>query len=232
MTFEISFFRILNNWQYGWNEDQDKKNELAAQLEQECKKLPDIFKQVNQMCYRKRFLHKGEMVEILMNNSKDEGITSWTTDIRFAERFKNLYKEGAITAGIFEHLPQQDEVILNISSLWNDLSFQKDLEEFKELEPDNCKAILNFKHTQSEIILKVPLRGSQIIALTGFASPFDNLCDKAKIPLDKRDELYYKMLDEDTYPLGVSYIKDESAKRAVQGTIKKFLEKIQSLVSE
>lgn len=231
MTFNSSFFKTLNSWQNGWRENQDKKYELATSLEQECKKLPNTYNKVNQLCYRKRFLHKGEMVDILMNNSKDEGITSWTTDIRFAERFKDLYKEGAITAAIFEHLPQEDEIILNISKLWNDLSFQSDLAEFEKIEPDNCKAILNFKNLQSEVILKTPLRGSEIIALTGFASPFDNLCEKANIPLDKRDELFYKMIDEGTYPLGVSYIKDDSAKRAVQGTIKKFLEKIQSLTS-
>lgn len=229
MAFEFSFFRILNSWQNGWREDQDRKNELATLLEQECTKLPNTFKQVNQLCYRKRFLHNGEMVDILMNNSKDEGITSWTSDIRFAERFKELYKEGAVTAAIFEYLPPSDEVILNISSLWNDVVFQRDLAKFEKVEPSNCEAILNFKNLQSEVILKTPLRGSQIIALTGFASPFDDLCEKANIPLDKRDELYYKMIDEDTYPLGVSYIKDESAKRAVQGTIKKFFEKIHNL---
>jgi hypothetical protein len=229
MTFEINFLRTLNSWQNGWREDQIRKNELAAILVQKCEMLPKIYKEVNQLCFRKRFLHKGEMVDILMNNSKDEGVTSWTTDIRFAERFKDLYKEGAITAAIFEHLPSEDEVVLNISSLWNCSSFQKDLEEFQEREPDNCKALLNFKNLQSEVILKTALRGSEIIALTGFASPFDNLCEEASIPLDKRDELYYKMIDEGTYPLGISYIKDESARRAIQGTINKFLERIQNL---
>lgn len=231
MAFDFNFFRILNDWQLGWREDQDRKNELAALLEKECDKLPISFKQVSLKCYRKRFLHKGEMVDILMNNSKDEGITSWTTDIRFAERFKDLYKEGAITAAIFEHSPQPDEVILNISSLWNDLSFQTHLEDFEKVEPDSCKAIRNFRNLQSEVILKTPLRGSEIIALTGFASPFDYLCENANIPLDKRDDLYYKMIDEGAYPLGVSYIKDDSAKRAVQRTINKFLEKVQSLTS-
>jgi hypothetical protein len=231
MAFSHSFLNTLNAWQKGWRENQQIKTELAEVLERECAKLPPQFKIVNQECFRKRFLHKGELVDTLMNNEKDEGITSWTTDIRFAEQFKGLYREDAITAAIFRHIPTANEVILNVSTLWNNPEFQSSLKKHEEKEPENCKAILNFKNLQSEVILKTPLRGSDIIALTGFASPFDDLCDRANIPIQKRDELFWKMIDEGTYPPGVIYIKDDSAQRAVQATIQKFLEKVTKIVS-
>jgi len=229
MIFSDTFFKSLNDWQNGWRENQETKNELASILEGECENLPAKYKEGNQTCYRKRFLHKGEMVDILMNNNKDEGITSWTSDIRFAERFKNLYREDAVTAAIFEHTATASEVILNISALWNCKIFHEEFEKFQEKEPESCTAISNFKNLQSEIVLKTPLRGSEIIALTGFASPFDELCERLNVPEESRDELYYKMIDEETYPLGVTYIKEENAKRAVQKTIMKFIEKINEM---
>jgi len=226
MIFTHLFFQALDDWQKGWKEDQQRKDKLAEILEEECAKLPRIYKEVPEECFRKRFLHKGEFVDILLNDEKHEGITSWTTDLNWAERFKGLWREDVITAAIFRCTPNDEEVILNISCLWNSPDFQKELSQFQRVEPDHCKAILNFKNLQSEVILKTVLRGSEIIALTGFSSPFEDLCERANISEDRRDELFAQFIEEGRYPEGVSYIKDENAQRAIKNTIRKFLEKV------
>ena len=54
------------------------------------------------------------MVDIILKDHKTEGLVSWTTDVRYAEIFKGLYRENAVTAAIFERTPTKEDVILNL----------------------------------------------------------------------------------------------------------------------
>ena len=80
----------LNDWQKGWKEDQFKREKLSKKLLAATKGLDDDFKKVASVCYRKRFLHKGELVDIILKDEKKEGVVSWTINQEFAERFKEL----------------------------------------------------------------------------------------------------------------------------------------------
>src|SRR5258708_6595827 len=106
MTFTNNFFIALNNWQRGWRENQELKVKYEANLKVECKHLDAKYKVVTETCYRKRFIIKGELVDIFYNNAKPEGLTSWTTDIKYAEFFKGKFRSEAVTAAIFEHKPE------------------------------------------------------------------------------------------------------------------------------
>lgn len=185
--FSDDFLKILGAWQKGWNEEQSVRLELAEQLKNTVAALPDQFKQVNQPCYRKRFLHHGELFEIIMIDEKDEGLTSWTICQKYADNFKGLQKLNAISAAIFEHTPASHEVILNVCELWKSELFICAAKTYKESAGENSDAIFHFKASQGEVILSAPLKGSEIVALTGASSPFDELCDKASIPESERD---------------------------------------------
>ncbi len=148
MEFSDEFFESLGNWQRGWRENQDKRELLAKEIIKHSESLPKKFKIVQQPCYRKRFLHKGELVDIVLNDKKYEGIVSWTTDYAFAERFKDLVKPDAVSGAIFEHTPEENEVILNIAVLWESSEFVETVNKYKESNPSNAEPLFHFQGGQ------------------------------------------------------------------------------------
>lgn len=216
--FSNDFLKILGAWQKGWKEDQAVRLQLADKLRDAASALPIKFKVVTQPCYRKRFLHNGELFEIIMVDEKDEGLTSWTVCQKYAENFKGLQKPGAVSAAIFEHTPTASEVVLNICELWKSKSFIYAAEQYKKANGENADAIFHFRASQGEVILSAPLKGSEIIALTGASSPFDELCDQACIPDSERDEYFKMLIDREQYPETLKYTSKEGTQRIIQNT--------------
>lgn len=226
--FSEDFLKNLGAWQKGWKEDQFVRLQLADQLKTAIHHLPDSFKQVNQPCYRKRFLHHGELLDIIMADEKDEGLTSWTICQKYAENFKGLQKPSAVSAAIFEHTPTASEVILNICELWKSESFIQAAEKYRNANGENADAIFHFKASQGEVILSAPLKGSEIVALTGASSPFDELCDKLSIPKSERDEYFKKLIDLGLYPETLKYTSKEGTIRVIKNTIRLMEHKIKN----
>ncbi|AYV37541.1 hypothetical protein [Aeromonas veronii] len=219
MIFDDDFLKILGAWQKGWKENQNTRLALAMKLRDATLNLPLKFKTVNQACYRKRFLHQGELFEIIMSNEKNEDLTSWTIFKQYAENFKGLLKPDAISAAIFEHTPTQDEVILNICELWKDKTFISAAEKYREAGGEHADAIFHFKASQGEVILNAPLKGSEIVALSGVSSPFDELCDQAEIPVSERDDYFKKLIDLQIYPETLKYTSKDGTQRVIKNTI-------------
>ncbi|QCE42304.1 hypothetical protein [Psychroserpens sp. NJDZ02] len=229
MTFEKDFFIALNNWQKGWKEDPKLKLEFENKIIEACKNIPLKYKVCKDSCYRKRFIHKGDLVDIFYNNEKNEGFTSWTTDKAYAEFFKGKYKDNAVTAAIFEHKPKENEVILNINKLWECSEFEKQLKAFSIENIDDCKAIYHFKDIQGEVILNVPLKGNEIYGLTGISSPFDDICDSANISEEDRPKKFKELIDKGAYIEEITYVKGEAAKNAINNTIWQFHELLENI---
>ncbi|RBP31095.1 hypothetical protein DET50_106116 [Marinobacter pelagius] len=228
MSFSDDFLNILGAWQRGWSEDQSTRLQIADKLKRSAKNLPDDFKQVSSPCYRKRFLHHGELFEIIMVDEKDEGLTSWTICQKYAENFKGLHRPDAVSAAIFEHTPKDDEVILNICALWDSPSFLDSAKQYQKNGGENADAIFNFRASQGEVILNAPLKGSEIVALTGASSPFDELCDRSGIPESERDEYFKQLIDLEQYPEALKYTSKEGTQRVIQNTIKIMEDKIEA----
>lgn len=218
----------VSNWQRGWREDQSRRETLAEELLKATKDLDPKFKRVSSVCYRKRFLHEGELVDIILKDEKNEGVVSWTTNQEFAERFKKLQKEGAVSGAIFEHHPLDEEVVVNICELWTSEEFVEAANKFKDKYPEDSKPLFHFKDSQGEVVLTAPLKASEIIALTGASSPFDDLCDQAKIPESQRDDLFRKLVQEGQTPGELKYTSRESAQRIIDNTVRRIYEKVQA----
>jgi hypothetical protein len=229
MTFRDEFFIALNQWQKGWAEDQDTKNEFSISLKQECCLIDNKYKVIEGPCYRKRFIHRGELVDIILNDNKTEGVTSWTSDVRYAEFFKGKFRESAVSAAIFEHTPTDGQVIVNVNELWKCADFIKGLDDFKKRNPEQCDAIYHFKDTQKEVILEVPLRGSEICILSGKSSSFDDICDSVNVPEADRPRLFKQLIDGGAFIEEVTYVKDAAARNAVRNTVRKFYEMLENL---
>lgn len=226
MIFSDDFLKSLNNWQNGWGDNQTLRNNFAIELLKNCKDLPAKYKKITVPCFRKRFLHKEELLAIIMADDKDEGVVSWTTDEKYAERFKGLLKANAVSGAIFKINPEYENVVVNVVNLWSDEEFVRSVEDYAKREPENTKALLHFKANQSEVILKSHLRGSDIISLTGLASPFDILCDQAGIADEIRDDIFKKLIDNGEYINEPSYTPPGSAQAVLSRVIEKFNKRI------
>jgi hypothetical protein len=217
--FNKDFLFALSNWQKGWQEDQEKRKILADDLVKACEHLPNRFKVCDQACYRKRFIVKGEMIPIVWNDEYFEGVASWTKDINFAKGFKGLLKPSTEFAMIFKKFPRQEDVILNIPELWKSSEFQAAVDNLSLEMPEVAYPLINFKDSQSEIILRSVLKGSEIEHIVGISSSFDDLCDKAGIPVDERTELskQFALKGIDIYiPV---YASEVASRNAVKRTI-------------
>jgi hypothetical protein len=224
MTFTDDLLFAISSWQKGWREDQEERHRISQELLHAIAGLDAHFKAVDSTCYRKRFLHQGELVDIIIGDDKREGVVSWTVNKAFAERFKGLERVDAVSGAIFEHKPASHEVVLNICSLWMDSCFVSAVEDFDRRHPDYARPLLNFRDQQGEVILNAPLKGSEIIALTGKSSPFDELCDCAGVAEGTRDDLFMRMVQSDIYAGELQYTSREGAQRVIANTVQRMHE--------
>jgi len=232
MNFSEELMTVLANWQKGWREDQEERERLSRELLSAVETLDKKFGLVSMPCYRKRFLHHGELVDIVLKDEKREGVVSWTTNQEFAERFKGLQKTDAVSGAIFEHTPSEEEVVVNICELWRDPGFIESAEKFKAKHADLAKPLFHFKDSQGEVVLTSPLKASEIITLTGASSPFDDLCDREGIPEEKRDDIFKKLVDSGQTPGELRYTSRESAQRIIENTIRKIHDKVKAYKAE
>jgi hypothetical protein len=232
MLFNDELLEALGGWQQGWREDRDRYAPLAAALESAAASLPERFRTVEASCYRKRFVIKGELVALILRDDRDEGLASWTMDQRFAEQFKGRNRPDAVSAAIFQHYPTDNEVIVSLPALWSSPEFADAATRYRDKGGPNADALFHFRDIQQEVVLKAPLRGSEIIALTGPVSPFDQLCDSAGIPESQRDAVFNAMVAKDIYPGDYLFTSPEGAQRAIARTVQKMQVLIEKTLSK
>lgn len=224
--FNEELLEAIGAWQNGWGEDQLRRAQLAAELKWHAAALSSHFRTVNRPCFRKRFLHSVELGDLLLKNERHEGIASWTTDRAYAERFKGLVREGAVCGAIFCHTPALGDCLLNIAALWQTSEFGEAVDVYSSNGGTYSAALLNFRDLQGEVVLDTPLRASEIVALTGAASPFDILCDRLSVPEDERNRLFREIHTE----FEPRYLTEEQTQRALQNTIAAFRRRYGSLI--
>jgi hypothetical protein len=217
--FNDGFLTSLSNWQRGWAERQSNRREIADKLISQCGKLPDEFREFKGLCYRKRFILRGEVVPILLNNDFFEGIASWSSNLNYAEGFKGIYREDSAFVAVFEHKPFPNEVVVNIISLWQNDDFKNAVKKFEKERPEDAKPLLNFKDSQSEIILRSTLKGNEIVNIVGTSSSFDEICDMALIPEKDRDKLSKDYAKNGIFIRMPIFAGIQPTKRAIQEAI-------------
>jgi hypothetical protein len=233
-VFDRDFLSALSEWQRGWNEDQDRRREIADTLLVQCDRLPIKFKQVDTPCYRKRFIMAGEIVPIMLDDDMFEGIASWTTNLNSAKGFKEILRQDSKFACVFKHTAKKEEVIINISSLWQDSEFVSEVHNFQEIDSEKARVLLNFRDKQSEVVLRSTLRGSELEHIVGISKSFDEICDMANIPEGEREELgkeYYK--NPNGIPIQMpTFASSEATRAAVQKTINTMIDTIKKAKEE
>jgi hypothetical protein len=219
MTFSDQFLEALGAWQNGWGTDQTRRKPLGSELLLASESLPLDFKTANgQTCYRKRFIHKGELEDIFVDDARDEDVASWTFSLEFARRFRGLksHDERALTAAVFKCNPADEDVVVNIPALWKDLAFVAAAESYLKRQGPFARALFNFQgqSDQEEIVLIASLRGSDIIAVSAPVKTFDEYCDMMGIPDDHRRDVLFRLATEHGMAFGdMQYLNPERTAR-------------------
>ena len=99
--------------------------------------------------------------------------------------------------------------------------FQDAVKGYASRSGPQSDALVHFKDTQQEVVLKTPLRASEMIALTGASSPFDDLCDRIGVPDSQRDQIFKALIDDGSYVGEVQYIDKEATQRVVTRSIQR-----------
>jgi hypothetical protein len=231
--FKDTFLAALGAWQRGWREDQSKRVQLAANLENEISELSPQFRRVDTPCYRKRFLHPADLPKLFFEGALYEGTASWTTNFSYAQEFKGLQRDDAVTAAIFSRRPSPEEVLVNIPALWQDQSFKASAEAYKQAGGENNDALFNFADKQGEVILSAPVRLPDIVGFTGKCSPFDDLCEQAGIYGDeKRDQIFKQLVQTGKFPEEYQWILQARALSVVSNSLDRVMAVLDNLAKQ
>lgn len=229
--FTREFLIALSKWQKGWYENQDTRRVLADELVKQCKDLPIKFKTSNGPCYRKRFLIEGEISPILADDKFFEGIASWSTNIEYAKGFKGwIKKSNTKFIMVFKHEPSPKEIVVNIVSLWEDEQFKLAVEKFYLENKEDAEALIHFRDTQHEIVLRSTLKGSEIEDIITISKSFEELCDMANIPNEKRKELSIRY---EKNPNGIPIeLPTFAGKKSTKSAVKKVLGILKKMIKD
>lgn len=228
-TFTDEFLIALSNWQNGWRENQEKRRMIADELVKQCEGLSFEFKEVTARCYRKRFINEGEVIPIILDNDFFEGIASWSEEKDHLKGFKGIVRPSSKFVMLFNHKPISDEVVVNIVRLWKNKQFQEAAADLNRRNPGAVKALFYFKDTQSEVVLRSTLRGTEIEDIVGVSNSFEEICDMGGIPEERREELSIKYAkDPEGLPIEVpTFAGSKATKEAIRKTIKKMKDTLQ-----
>jgi hypothetical protein len=231
--FSDDFLEALGAWQRGWREDPARRQVLAAALKAQIGGLPSHSRKAPAVCFRKRFLYRGDFAHIfLVEAGLDEGPTSWTQDPRFAHKFHGFHRADAVTAAIFMCEPRDDQVLVNVAALWDDATFRKATDDYTERGGSNADALNNFKASQGEVIVHAPLRWHDIVGLTGIAPAFDDFADQVGIVEAARPEILRALKDAEVYPGEPRWVWGRNAQADALSARNQVVDKINALLDD
>ncbi len=230
MSFTDEFLDALGRWQRGWKQDPAKRAPIAAALVKESVRLAERFRQSDGTpLYRKRHLYRSEdqreLVPLFLQGTLDEGSpTSWSKSLAFAEKFDKVFDDedpNSVAGAIFEHVPREDEVVLNVSALWDDHGFVEAAEAYQRSGGTEVAAIFHFRgeRDQNEVILRAPLRLNEIAALSRPAD-FESLSVAIGAETEEARDALRILLQAAHINVGMAqFLSDEGTRRVVQTAV-------------
>jgi hypothetical protein len=111
-----------------------------------------------------------ELAPLFLTGTLDEGsATSWSADYNYIERLgddASFAQPNVASGAIFAHVPDPHEIVLNIPALWADPAFVAAANAYQANGGKEAAGLHNFNVTQNEVVLRTPLRLSEIYALS------------------------------------------------------------------
>lgn len=235
--FTSDFLTALGRWLRGWNQDPALRDEIAEILIARSRELPLPFRQHDGTpLYRKRHLYsvpgKEELLPLFLDGILHEGpATSWTRNRNIAEMFDRIFDDTnpqSVAGAVFRHVPVEQEVVLNIHSLWQDRDFLEAVADHVGNGRPEAAALQNFgKNQQEEVILNAPLRRDEILLLSR-VSTFDSLAaDTGAVTPASQDALQDLLLAANVHPEDPRFLNEGATQRVIENLLIKVDERIQ-----
>ena len=215
MTFSLGLLQAINDWQKSSN---DKRGNA---LKEHTSSVAQKFRTCSQCCFRQIALDKRSVWDLLAESELKEKISSWTVDLQVAKTLKGgVPPKGQGWQGvIFIVKPQPEQVIINLSSLYQDKDFNTAI-VYHENEINNFgDGIERYRNTQAEVVLEIPdLSRVDIYALGGFSSDKNELARLfyGKSPTSDELQQFERELEQSGEKLGPGWVEGESVNRIVE----------------
>jgi hypothetical protein len=178
--FSLPLLQAVSDWQRGGDPKQNKRR--GQTLKAACVSLSDKYRSCHLVCFRQIGLPKGGVWDLIGEDCLPEKISSWTTDLEVAKAFKGgVPPKGQGYQGVILcMMPNPNDVIVNLGTLYRDAEFLEALERKKASITGYYDGAGRYGNDQSEVVLEIHTVTQQDVhSLGGHSSTFDRLVDEA-----------------------------------------------------
>jgi hypothetical protein len=151
--FTPELIQAVSDWQR--DGDHRQKVKRGQRLKECTPALPIQFRTCDQACYRQEAHKKDRVWQLLADNRLPETIASWTTDLAVAKHFKGGVPPAEWQGAIFTLTPPPGTVVLNLVSLFTDVSFLAAVEAHQSRIRHFHNGIGRWRASQSEVVLEL-----------------------------------------------------------------------------
>lgn len=224
--YRDDFLLALAKWQRGWHEDKHRRLQITSELESAIdanrSAFPPSAFDAPSVCFRKRFLvpnnpqNGGDFWPFVWDGEIAEGVASWTIDYGFAKSiFKTEVRPNEV-AVIFSHSPKPEEVVLNITNIWQDERFVVATDRYAEKNGEASAVYSRIGNKQKEVVLRAPLSIDSVRAFCGVVPRIEAVCASAGISDDAdADRVWESMVSRQIFPFDPYWIEDQAAEAAL-----------------
>ena len=150
--FDLEFLQALNDWQLGGNAQQKRKRGLR--LKKAALRLDPFFRSVSLCCFRQVALGKGSVWKLGETLHLPETISSWTVSPEVAMEFKGGVPPPGWQGVIFLVVPDPEEVVVNLASLYSNVAFHSACEASRNRIGNYHAGIGRYGGSQHEVVLE------------------------------------------------------------------------------
>ncbi len=169
MKFDLPLLQAISDWQQGGN--ARAKYQRGLRLKTLCRNVDSRFRICKLLAFRRLSLNRFPLWNLLADGSLKETISAWTCSIDMAKNFKGGVPPLNWQGIILERLPSDDSVIINLSVLFHDESFQSAIEKYKTQIAEFNLGMGKYMNSQSEVVLEISKVGREDIhGLGGYTS--------------------------------------------------------------
>ncbi len=173
-SFTLDQLQAINEWQR-WD-DTFTKAQHGQQLKAALSDLDPKYRVVDLPCYRRIELDKKYLWKLGDELHIAETISSWSTDLSFAERFKGGVPPKGYNGLLFRMIPSPSQVVVNLNIVYNDSEFKLACSQYEQFISNYDEGIGLYGNRESEIVLDVSaLKVASIHSFGGYSADEEGL---------------------------------------------------------
>ncbi len=194
--FTDALIQAIDDWQSGPRDKQAK----AQALKSTSSHLPQSYRNVPDCAYRQLRVN-AKLGVGMATNAMPDAVSSWTTSLQVAKRFREHDLDCEKVMMIFARHPLPADVILNLNSVYANPDFMDTVKAAETRLKCEFKGIARWQNTQQEIILEETIVGKDdIISIGAFRQLSDVVptIGERDPNAPSEDEIYRELIGKPT----------------------------------